>query len=373
MHQNILLINAIILFFIIQRLTELLISKENEKWLKEKFNAVEINPKESLRMRIFHISWFIALLFEANIRRAFVTPKISLIIYVLLGICMGIRIYTIEKLKRFWTVKILSIPNQAIVTDGLYKYIRHPNYLIVIVEFILIPLLFKAYVTLIIFSIINFLVLRSRIKLEEETLMAQSNYKNEFFNINKLLPFFSIFLLLLSFKLRANEVYIHNNNYNDAKTAKSFIKFEGESKKLGMVTTSFDGYIKDFDIKYELKNDQLQNLNVRIIAKSLDTDNESRNEKMLDSILNVEKYPDINASYTEKIKLVQGEQTINMNFTVKEKKISKPVKFMIEKKVDGYLITGTTSVGIKELGLPDPSIMIAKVKDKIDLKFSIIL
>lgn len=203
--------------------------------------------------------------------------------------------------------------------------------------------------------------------------MAQSNYRNQFMNIKRLVPFFSLFIFFVSFSLPAKELNYLYKDFNEAKQSDRFIKFEGASTKLGFITTGFDGYIKTFNIHYELANDQLSELVVDIATKSLDTNVESRDEKMASKILEIEKYPGIKALIADKVLLSEGEKTINMIFIVKDKRVSKLVKFKVEKKSESYLITGNTSLSIKELGLPDPSIVIAKVNDNLNLYFSIVL
>ena len=374
MSKDVILLNAIIFFYVLQRISEMLISKKNEVWLKENCGAIEVNPSESLRMKVFHVLWFGSLILEANIKRDLFPGLGAIIIYSLLGTCLAVRFYSMEKLKSFWTIKIFSLKKQVLITDGLYRYVRHPNYLIVILEFILLPLLFKAYYTLLIFSFLNIFILKKRIELEENTLMAQSNYRNQFMNVRKLIPFFLLLILVSVINpLESAENTYHYNDYQEAKKSSKFIKFEGASTKLGLITTNFDGYIKDFKINFELVNDQLNALSVDIVTKSLDTNINSRNDKMFSSILDTEKYPGIKVVINEKLKLSEGDHTVNMTFTVKEKKVSKAVKFNVIKKSEGYLITGTTSLSLKELDLPDPSIIIAKVDDRFELNFSIIL
>lgn len=371
MTKNLIIANGIILFYIIQRITEMLISKENERWLKENCFAVEVDPKEGLKMKLFHTFWFVSLLIETNVVNDIQVEFWAFIIYSLLAFCMMIRIYSIEKLNRFWTIKIFSMENQVLFTDGLYKYIRHPNYLIVIVEFLLLPLLFKAYFTMILFSFLNLLVLSKRINLEEVTLMAQSNYSEKFKNIKRFVPYFLIFGLFIFNPVSAKEVSYMHKNFEMAKKAESYIKFDGESTKLGFITTGFTGYAREFKINYDLISTQLNKLEVVILASALDTDLGARNDKMVNTILNIEKYPEIHAFIDTKIELVNGEQTINMTFQVKDQKISKPVKVVVEKRIDHILVTGDVSLGLKELGLPDPSIAIAKVNDIFKLAFSV--
>lgn len=363
--------NGIILFYILQRITEMLISKDNERWLKENCHAVEVDPSEAIKMKIFHSLWFISLLIETNIKKDIYDGITALFIYLILAICMGVRVYSVDKLKRFWTIKVFSLENQILVTDGLYKYIRHPNYLVVILEFIFLPLLFKAYLTMVVFSFINLFVLSKRINLEEVTLMNQTNYSEKFKGVKRLVPYFLFFGLFILNPVNAKELNYQYKNYEAAKKAEDFILFEGSSTKLGLITTGFDGYAKEYKVSYDLVNDQVNKLGVIIPVSALDTDVESRNEKMINTILNREKFPEIQVRIIDKVILTNGEQTLNMMFTVKDLKVIRPVVINVEKLKGQYYVTGKSTVGIKELGLPDPSIVIAKVKDELNLKFSI--
>lgn len=366
-------INAIILFYTFQRLSEVLISRFNESWLKKNCAAIEIDPKETQRMKLFHTCWFIALIIEANIKKALFSPFTSFAILVILGLCLLVRFLTMKKLKKFWTIKILKNVGHVLVTDGLYRYLRHPNYLIVILEFLFLPLLFKAYFTMIIFSLLNIFVLYNRIILEEETLMKVSNYAEKFKNVKRLLPFFTICLFFFSSVVFAAEVDFDYKSYEEAKKAPQFIKFEGKSTKLGLITTGFDGYAKVVKIVYNLSVLELSQLDATILVKGLDTDLGARNDKMMNEVFEKDKYPEVKVNLVKKITLKPGTQTVDMNFTIKEKQIIKAVTINIEKRDNKLLVTGATTMGLKELGLPDPSIAIAKVRDSIDLHFAVIL
>ena len=373
MTKSLLISNGIIFFYIIQRLSEVAMSRENEKWLKEHCSAKEVDPLESLRMKIFHSLWFVALILETNIRQEVHSNITSLVIYIILGSCLGVRFYSMEKLKRFWTIKIFTMQNQKIVTDGLYKYLRHPNYLVVILEFIFIPLLFKAYFTLVIFSLANLFILTKRIKLEESVLMSQSDYRQKFSGVKRLIPFFLIVLISTNNFVDASELSYQFKNYDEARESVNYLKFEGASTKLGLITTSFDGYAKDIQINYDLAHDQLNSLEVTILVKGLDTDIKSRDEKMHNEIFEFGVHPIIKARALGKLVLAPGEQNVDMLFTVKGKELTKKIKLKIEKKEDRFFISGQTSLSLKELALPDPSIAIATVRDNFDVKFAIIL
>lgn len=81
-----------------------------------------------------------------------------------------------------WNTRIFIIPNSKPVTSGPYRYFKHPNYLIVSTEIAMLPLSFGAYYTAIIFSVLNFFILKRRIKLEEEGLKQIEAFREHFKN-----------------------------------------------------------------------------------------------------------------------------------------------------------------------------------------------
>ena len=65
--------------------------------------------------------------------------------------------------------EVIRVPEKP-VRAGPYRLLRHPNYLVIVLEFLLFPLLLRAPVTLVLFSIANVAALRQRIRIEEEAL-----------------------------------------------------------------------------------------------------------------------------------------------------------------------------------------------------------
>ena len=374
MSKDIILINGIILFYLLQRLSELFISKGNERWLSEHFSAVEVDPADSFRMRLFHSFWFLSLAIEANLVRSFQPMYLSMVIYLLLILCLAVRLHTMEKLDRFWTIKVFEFESPLISTNGLFSYVRHPNYFIVIIELLLIPLLLRAYLTMIIFSIGNFYILKKRIELEERSLMKHSNYKQFFSQKKRFIPYLFSFLILIVSTGNTTEVLRKFNNYSESKKSSEFIRFSSESTKLGFITTEFDGYARQFKLNYDIDKKIVKNIKATIEVKELDTDNGSRNEKMIQTILNAATYPIITAEVLNPVSLIEGNQATEMFFQIKGKRIAKKVHFKILNTSPGHhLISGQTTIKLSELDLPDPSIAIAKVRDDFDLSFSFVL
>ncbi|HBI04773.1 MAG TPA: hypothetical protein DDY49_12180 [Paenibacillaceae bacterium] len=111
-------------------------------------------------------------------------------IIILLLLTQLLRYWAIQSLGPFWNTRIMVLPGAEPVVKGPYNYFRHPNYLAVILEFVLIPLLFNAFFTCILFSILNALLLKYRISLEEKTLIETTEYQETMSRKSRFLPGF---------------------------------------------------------------------------------------------------------------------------------------------------------------------------------------
>jgi methyltransferase len=100
----------------------------------------------------------------------------------------GLRYWVITTLDGRWTTRIVVLPGSSPVTGGPYKFLRHPNYLAVITEILALPLVHTAWITAIVFSTLNALILRVRIRAEEEALSRMSDYGTVFASHSRLMP-----------------------------------------------------------------------------------------------------------------------------------------------------------------------------------------
>jgi len=80
------------------------------------------------------------------------------------------KIWIILSLGKFWNTKIYHIAKAPLIIKGSYKYFKHPNYLVVIAEIMVIPLIFHLFYTALIFSILNAIMLYVRIREENKVL-----------------------------------------------------------------------------------------------------------------------------------------------------------------------------------------------------------
>ena len=158
------------------------IAKRNEKWMISQ-GAFEAGASHYPYMVAMHVFFFIALITEV----LFFHRQLSAIWPILLGIFLAaqiLRIWCLASLGKFWNTKIIVLPNAKVVKRGPYKWLRHPNYIIVATELLVLPLLFNAYFTAVLFSLLNVWMMTVRIPTEEKALKEATNYKEEF-QLNK--------------------------------------------------------------------------------------------------------------------------------------------------------------------------------------------
>ena len=121
-------------------------------------------------MIALHVSFFISLLVEYYFQTAHSCNFYLLFLFFALT---ALKIFVVASLGKYWTTKIYRIPNADLVKRGAYKYFKHPNYAIVVVEIAIIPLTFHLYFTAIVFSILNAVMLYVRISEENKILKQQ--------------------------------------------------------------------------------------------------------------------------------------------------------------------------------------------------------
>jgi methyltransferase len=93
-----------------------------------------------------------------------------------LGVAAGLRWWAISTLGDRWSTRVVFVPGEPPVTGGPYRWLRHPNYVAVILEFLALPLVHSAWLTAVVFSLANAVVLILRIRTEEASLSEHSDY-----------------------------------------------------------------------------------------------------------------------------------------------------------------------------------------------------
>ena len=153
---------------VIQRISELFLSKRNENYLRSN-GALEYDKEGYKYIVIMHNLFFLSLITEYFLLQRELNDYWLILLLVFI-ITQLLRYWAIFSLGKRWNTKILVLPSSNLIQSGPYKYFRHPNYIAVIIELAVIPLLFSCYYTATIFSVMNLIVITRRIRLEEKAL-----------------------------------------------------------------------------------------------------------------------------------------------------------------------------------------------------------
>lgn len=159
---------ALLLLATAQRLAELFLARRNTIQLLGE-GAYEVGRGHYPVLVFIHVAWLVALWTLLLMGMAgFVTW--AAIAYLAV---QGLRLWTLMSLGRYWTTRIIVAPDAPLVRKGPYRFLRHPNYLVVALEIALLPLALDCWQLAAGFTAANGLALAWRIKVEEATLAAR--------------------------------------------------------------------------------------------------------------------------------------------------------------------------------------------------------
>ena len=148
----------------LQRLAELMMAHRNTKRLMQA-GATEIGAAHYPLIVSVHAAWLLALVAWA----VFVPQHLSmpwLLVYIAL---QAFRLWVMLTLGRFWTTRIIVPREMPLIRRGPYRFLRHPNYVVVALEIAALPLVIGAWPLAIIFSLLNAAILKLRITAENRS------------------------------------------------------------------------------------------------------------------------------------------------------------------------------------------------------------
>lgn len=153
----------LVAFLIVQRLVELGLAQFNTGRLRAK-GAVEFGAAHYPLIVVLHALWLLGLWALGHDRPI---NSFWLVVFVLLQIG---RVWVIASLGTRWTTRVIVLRGAARVARGPYRWLKHPNYLIVVLEIAVVPLALGLPMFALIFSIANAALLVYRIRIENEAL-----------------------------------------------------------------------------------------------------------------------------------------------------------------------------------------------------------
>ena len=157
----------VIALVVVQRLAELAYAERNTKALLAR-GAVEIGRAHYPLIVALHAAWLVAVV-------VFLPPgaPVNLVLLGVFIVLQLLRVWVLATLGPYWTTRIITLEGAPLVRKGPYRFVRHPNYMVVAGEILVLPLVFGEVVVAVVFTVLNALVLALRIREEEQALAAR--------------------------------------------------------------------------------------------------------------------------------------------------------------------------------------------------------
>jgi methyltransferase len=168
-----------------ERVLELWLSRRNAARAFTR-GAIELGREHFVWMRALHVAFLAScavepILFERSACLA--APMLGL------ALCaQALRYWAIATLGERWNVRVIVVPGEPVVTEGPYRWLRHPNYAAVVVELFALPLVHGAWLTALTFSALNAWLLRVRIRVEERALADHCAFEARLGDRPRLVP-----------------------------------------------------------------------------------------------------------------------------------------------------------------------------------------
>jgi methyltransferase len=146
-----------------QRLGELVLARRNTEALLAR-GAFEVGARHYPLIVAVHATWLAALWWQAP-GRPVIWPLIGLFLVFQIG-----RVWVLATLGPRWTTRIIVLPGAPLVRRGPFRFVSHPNYIVVAGEIAVLPLAFGLWKSALFFSLANAAVLAVRIRAENRAL-----------------------------------------------------------------------------------------------------------------------------------------------------------------------------------------------------------
>jgi methyltransferase len=155
----------------LQRLAELALARANVRRMKAR-GGHEVAAVHYPFMVALHAAFLVAAPLEVVLLGRPFVPPLALGAVALLLAAEALRVWMLRTLGDRWSTRVVVVPGEPRVAAGPYRFLRHPNYLVVAIEILALPLVHTAYLTAIVFSVLNAILMAVRIPAEERALVA---------------------------------------------------------------------------------------------------------------------------------------------------------------------------------------------------------
>jgi methyltransferase len=152
-----------------ERVAELVVSQRHLRWARER-GARESGQGHYPAMVVLHVGLLVGCLVEVHTLDRPFLGWLGGPMLVLVAAAQALRWWCIHTLGPQWNTRVVVVPGLPLVRTGPYRWLRHPNYVAVVAEGVALPLVHSAWLTALIFSVLNGLLLAVRIRCENRML-----------------------------------------------------------------------------------------------------------------------------------------------------------------------------------------------------------
>ncbi|MHA7665874.1 isoprenylcysteine carboxyl methyltransferase family protein [Mycolicibacterium sp. HS_4_1] len=164
---------ALIAVVAIERLAELVVSRRNLAWSLAR-GGREYGFSHYPAMVLLHLGLLVGCVIEPLLLHRPFLPALGWSMLAVVVAAQLLRWWCITTLGPQWNTRVIVVPGAQRIVGGPYQWIPHPNYVAVIVEGIALPLVHTAWLTAVVFTVLNALLLRTRLKVENTALASLS-------------------------------------------------------------------------------------------------------------------------------------------------------------------------------------------------------
>jgi methyltransferase len=158
---------------VVERLAELVLSQRHAAWSLRR-GGVESGRGHYPAMVALHGGLLVGCAVEVLLGGRGFVPWLGWPMLALVAAAQALRWWCIGVLGRRWNTRVIVVPGLALVMRGPYRWLRHPNYVAVVVEGLALPLVHTAWLTAVAFTVLNAVVLTVRIRVEDAALAGAS-------------------------------------------------------------------------------------------------------------------------------------------------------------------------------------------------------
>jgi methyltransferase len=159
-----------------ERLVELRISRRNQRNL-EKLGVRKVAEPHFRWMVFMHAGILACAAAEVILLRRPLIPWLAITMAALFVFATALRWWVIRTLAGHWNVEVMASSRVGVVTSGPYGWVRHPNYVAVVIEVFALPMIHTAWITALAGTVADLEILRRRLRVEEGVLMADLAYR----------------------------------------------------------------------------------------------------------------------------------------------------------------------------------------------------